>query len=284
MKPFLGVDLTQNKKNDQINGEEFIIQKPSPALAQSLESALGRSGDMIEKSKLPLILRIIQYLCYFAAIVTVLGILRSDVPISEGYKNAPYIYWAAVICGVIAAVLALLGKIKANRVFGKEESQHTVSNLEGVADAIYTEMKIPEQARDVDVLSFFYKVKGDQIKTCEKGVQIAQYLNPELKVYADAKNLYLADLNQKYAIPQASILGIRTVNKHIRIESWNKSTPMNKGIYKQYKLTEDKYGCVHCKCYHIIEVDHNGQRFGIYIPCYELPVFEALTGKKAQPI
>ena len=36
MKPFLGIDLTQNKKNSEINGEEFLAAKPSPALAQTL--------------------------------------------------------------------------------------------------------------------------------------------------------------------------------------------------------------------------------------------------------
>ena len=29
MKPFLGIDLTTNKKNEQMNGEEFVVAKPA---------------------------------------------------------------------------------------------------------------------------------------------------------------------------------------------------------------------------------------------------------------
>jgi len=37
MKPFLGIDLTTNKKNDQLNGNDFLAAKPSLALSQALE-------------------------------------------------------------------------------------------------------------------------------------------------------------------------------------------------------------------------------------------------------
>ena len=40
MKPFLGVDLTTDKKNEQVNGNEFLVAKPSNTLVQSFE----RSG------------------------------------------------------------------------------------------------------------------------------------------------------------------------------------------------------------------------------------------------
>ena len=34
--------------------------------------------------------------------------------------------------------------------------------------------------------------------------------------------------------------------------------------------------------YYILEVVHNTETYGIYIPCYELPVFEELTGLRAE--
>ena len=37
MKPFLGIDLTTDKKNEQFNGTEFLVMKPSSAMAQSFE-------------------------------------------------------------------------------------------------------------------------------------------------------------------------------------------------------------------------------------------------------
>ena len=75
---------------------------------------------------------------------------------------------------------------------------------------------------------------------------------------------------------------IQIVKKHIRVAGWNKETPPNKGIYKQYKLTVDQYGCVHSKTYGILELERNGQSYGLYIPCYELPRIEKLTGLTAK--
>ena len=36
MKPFLGIDITTNRKNERLNGNEFLILKPSEILSQTL--------------------------------------------------------------------------------------------------------------------------------------------------------------------------------------------------------------------------------------------------------
>lgn len=60
MKPFLGIDLTENKHNETVNGEEFAIAHTAPALAASLEQASATADNKIEESKLPLPLRVGQ--------------------------------------------------------------------------------------------------------------------------------------------------------------------------------------------------------------------------------
>ena len=42
MKPFLGIDVTTDKNNELFNGEEFLIQTPSAALASALDSSSER--------------------------------------------------------------------------------------------------------------------------------------------------------------------------------------------------------------------------------------------------
>ena len=37
MKPFMGLDLTENNKNTRRNGEKFLIQKASPTTLEKLE-------------------------------------------------------------------------------------------------------------------------------------------------------------------------------------------------------------------------------------------------------
>ena len=72
-----------------------------------------------------------------------------------------------------------------------------------------------------------------------------------------------------------------TVIFDANILGWNKEIGINEGIYKQYKLTTDKFGLICCKRYHVTEIIHNGEIYVIYIPDYELPQIEQLTGLKA---
>ncbi len=283
MKPFLGVDLTDNKKNEQYHGYEFLVQAVPDALSRSLDASTERAEENLERSKIPLFFRILQYICALAALILAGGILDADVSIAEGYRNAPWLFWATGICAVVWLVLWLWGCKKSNTVLGDDESAQSASHLESTSRAIYSELEVPADAPDVDVLMFFYKRKNGDIKVVEKGLQICSYLNPEFKIFADGEYLYLANLEGKFAFPLSAITAIRTVKKHIRIMQWNKEVQCNKDIYKPYRLTTDNMDCVHCKCYHIVEIQYNGETYGIYIPSYELPVFERLTGIKAQP-
>lgn len=284
MKPFLGIDLTLDKKNEQPNGEAFLVASPSAAMAQSFENSMDKAEQTVESAKLPLVLRIIQTICFCVGMIFALGLVRAlgEVTIVEAYRNAPWVVWITGVCLSIWGILKIISKIKEKSVMGTEESTRAISHLEGVSNAVYAELAVPDTAKAVDILFFYYKNRDGQIKVLEKGLQITQYFNPEFRIFKDEENLYLANLEGKYAFPLSALKTIHTVKKHIRILSWNKDEQLNKGIYKQYKLTTDNYGCVHAKCYHILEVDHSGESFGIYFPCYELPIFAELTGLTPQ--
>lgn len=284
MKPFLGIDLTTDKKNEEPNGASFLVAQPSSAMTRAFENSSKKAEDTIERAKLPLALRIVQWVCGAIGLLVAVGILKGlgNVTVVEAYQNASWLFWLGGSCLLVWSILKLISMQKEKAVLGTEESTHALSGLDSVRDSIYSELSVPANAREVDILSFFYKVKGEEIKVCEKGMQIASYFNPVYKVFADSENLYIANLEGKYAIPLSSVKAIRTVRKHIRIAGWNKDDNFNKGFYKQFKLTGDNYGCIHCKYYHILEIDDHGDPWGVYFPCYELPVFEILTGLKAQ--
>ncbi|MBQ7106855.1 MAG: hypothetical protein IJN93_05005 [Clostridia bacterium] len=286
MKPFLGIDLTTNKKNEQMNGEEFVVAKPDLSLTQSLESFSENVEETIEKSKLPLPIRIGHWICGAVGVIVAIGILKAlggedGVSFSEAYKNASWLFWLGSACLVAWALLKLISVRKEKNVLETEESSQAFNNLDKTCEAILSDLKVPQDSKEIDILSFFYKVKNNDIKVCEKGMQIAPYINPIFHIFADSENLYLANLEGKYAIPLSTVKVIRTIKKTIRIMEWNKDEEFNKGIYKQYKLSEDNYGCIICKRYHILEFQHNNDLWGIYIPCYELPVIEEITGLKA---
>lgn len=286
MKPFLGIDLTTNQKNEQMNGGEFVVAKPNLSLTRSLESTSENVDETIEKSKLPLPIRIGHWICGAVGVLIAIGIIKAlggedGGTLSEAYQNASWLFWLGGACLVVWALLKLVSMRKEKNVLETEESSQAFNNLDKTCEAILADLKVPQDSREIDILFFFYKVKNDSIKVCEKGLQIAPYINPIFHIFTDSENLYLANLEGKYAIPLSQIEAIKSIKKTIRITEWNKDEAFNKGIYKQYKLSEDNYGCIICKGYHILEFEHENELWGIYFPCYELPLIEELTGLKA---
>lgn len=286
MKPFLAIDLSENKNNENTNGGEFLIARPSGAASRNFENSLKQAEETVEKSKLPLPLRAAQTICGTAALIIALaaarGLFETDgISLSQAYENAPWLFWLFGVCLAIWAVLMFFGMKKSKSVLQAEESEYVFKNFEGSCEAVFSELSVPPDAKDVDILSFFYKVRDGKIKVYEKALQAAPYDNRNFKIFADSDNFYLAGIEGKYAFALSAAVSIITVKKRAVMMSWNKDEAYNKGIYKQYKLVEDNLGRVSGKNYHILELNSGGERWGIYFPCYELPVFEEITGFKA---
>ena len=286
MKPIWCINLTNNRKNEEMNGREFLAVAPSLALSQTLDKTTEQAEATETKAKLPLAFRLVRDGFGVLAAIWVISTLKSlrTVSLTEGYHNAPWLFWIGGACLAIYGLLKLISMQREKAVLSTEESERTFANLESVAKSVYAELGVPDNAKEVDVFSFYYKEKDGKIKVCEKGLQMAPYLNPVFSAFSDGTTLYLANLEGKFAFPLTDCVAIHSIKKHIRVASWNKSINPNKGIYKPYKLTTDQYGCVHCQYYHILEVRRNGETWGLYFPNYELPTFEALTGLKALPL
>ena len=126
----------------------------------------------------------------------------------------------------------------------------------------------------VDVSFLKYNANIIEIETIEE-------LQKQIKHIINSKKFYFANIEGKYEFYRDDIKGIRTVGKRYSMNDWNKEYPYDDERYKKYKLTLDRYGVIYGKNYHIPEVESNGQLWGIYFPSYELPLFEALSGMKA---
>lgn len=286
MKPFLCVNVTDNKKNEKYNGEEFLVTETSEDLSEALDKSTEKVVDTIEQSKLPLFIRIAQWIFGVAGVGLSAGLLEAfteedGVTIAQTYENAGWIFWLAGASLVIWGILAIWANSKSQKIMESPESNYTLSTLDKISEQILDELDVPSEAPWVDVLGFRYKVKNGVPKPVE-GVDLTPYNNFTFKIFSDLSKLYLANMDGKYEFPVSSIRAIRNVKKHIAICGWNKETPFNKGEYKQYKLYADQYDCIHLKTYHILEIEHQGEVWGIYFPNYELPVFEKLTGFVAE--
>ncbi len=281
MKPFLATDLTEDKQNTQKDGLEFLVQRPSAALTQSLETAAQKAMDTVHLSKLPGILRAGQWLMGAAAFLIIVGIVKSLIngtSLSEAFDNAPFLFWIAGGCLIGWLILFLLSARRSKRVLEQEESTLAFSNLDNIVNSIWGDLGVPATAPEIDILSFCYKNKEEEIKPVTSGLENSPYHNEAFRVFADGQMLYIADVRAKFAIPRSALRRIRRIDKRIAAIGWNKEEGINTGRYKEYKLRQDQYNCVYSKPYYILEFTHRGQDWGIYFPSYELPILQGLTG------
>ncbi|MFR6157082.1 MAG: hypothetical protein ACLUI7_07840, partial [Coprococcus sp.] len=205
MKPFLGIDITTNRKNERLNGNEFLILKPSEILSQTLAKTTKQKDVIIQKSKMPLLLRIIKSICLFLAFICVSALLRARVFLAEAYHNAPWVFWLLPICVILFVLLTICEKVKSHHVLDTDENQHALATHDRVMKDILAELAVPDNAKNVDVLSCYYTERNGKIKAIEKGLQVHQFSNLIFKAYRDNENLYLTNCNGKYAFPLSSL-------------------------------------------------------------------------------
>ena len=282
MKPIFCIDVTENKDNEAINGEEFVTGRVSKERSDKMEDALDRALETEEKAKLPLPYRIVQWLCGIAGAICAVAIIKAlpDVGIATAYQNAPAVFYIGGICIALWLILFLMSKKKEKEVLDDTTVRNAEEELNANSKAIYDELGVPEGAESADILVFSYKNKGEELKVKSNG--FFEYMNLDAKVYIQNDCLCITDLETVHALPLSSLTGIRTVKKRISVPSWNKDVDYNKGEYKQYKMTQNDAGFVFFKPYHILTLMHEGEEYGIYFPCYELSLFEKLTGLAAQ--
>lgn len=282
MKPFLGIDITTDNKNTKTNGDELIVAKPSLAMSQNLENATEKASVVIKKSSLPLPIFIIQWVCGGLALLIAFSSAGAVATISESYKNAPYLYWIAGACAVVWLVLLIVGKVKSKKTLSIDENQHTISTFTGTVESVFYELGVPSDAKEIDLLSFYYKEKDGEVDICEKFMQLSNFFNKVYRLHKDSENVYFTNTEAKYAIPLSSVTGLKVIKKKARVNEWHKQEKYDEGVYKQFKLAADQFYCVHCHSYCILEADCNGTVWGFYFPSYEQPVIEELIGIKGE--
>ena len=198
------------------------------------------------------------------------------------FKNIPGIFIAGIVCGVAWVVLQVLSKSKETKVLKEENAEERAEELRQDTKLIYEELSVPDIARSVDIIMFRYKTKNDNIVPCVLGLQTTAYMCLDAKIFASDEGLHIADISSVYTFKKGEIKAIRTVKKRISIANWNKDEDPRNGEFKPYKMTVNNYGDVFFKPYHILEIEHDGQLYGIYFPPYELSIFERLTGIAAE--
>ena len=280
MKYFFGIDTTDKTKESRMDGVTFISRRLPQSQQRALDDLRDKLAVMEKKARLPLALSILKTVGMLLAMLIFVSLLRSlgKVTFSQAYENAPWVFWSGGIGAAVWAVLALVDYLMGKRVKGTEEYQYIVGQVERILASTYDLLGVPQSAIPVDVLSMQYSCKDGKMKRAT--MRMTDYINLEMKVFADEEALYLADVETVYAVARTDLAVIRKVNKRVSIPGWNKPVAYNKGMFKEYKLTANKYGHIFMKPYYQLVIRRDGQEYALEFPPYELPTFQKLTGQQ----
>ena len=280
MKPFYGIDRTTLKKNTFHEGDCFIAATVSDMTRQSYERALQSAAKELEATKLNPLLRGLKTVCSWITLFGFLSTIRAlrNVTIAEAFENAPFIFWLMGGCGVVWLVLTYLTNRKAKNVMAGEGFGQSTRRLEGEIDRVFRELQVPEDAKQVDVVQLTYRWKNGTVKISTTGSETTPYTNVSLRVFRREDVLCLADLENRYELPISAMRRLKLVKKPLVIQGWNKEEKLNDPFYKPYKLTMDNYERVHTRSYGLLELNHDGVDWALWLPPYELNYISALTG------
>ena len=160
MKPFIGIDITENKKNDEINGKEFVAQETSKALYEAYDKATDEVGVFHKKATMPVWFRIMHKLIGVGALIVSTSIVKIVLN-NDGIetfikvvKEMPWFILVGVACWAVFGCMTLIGRKKIKEIAESDEFNHSQSKAETLSNSIYAELGVPPQAPFVDILSF----------------------------------------------------------------------------------------------------------------------------------
>ncbi|MBQ9703028.1 MAG: hypothetical protein IJV68_00615 [Clostridia bacterium] len=284
MKPIFGIDITLDKNNENINCDRFISKSISGETKQGFEEKTEGFNDTVKKSQLPGWIQIVKYILGLYAIIVAVGVLRAltSVNIQQAFSNAPVLIISGIVCAALWLGLHLYSKKKEKDVFEEMDAEEQVASIEEDVNKIYEELGVPQNAAAVDILLFKYKEKDGKIIPKTVGMQTCEFFNMEVKIFVRDGKLHLADVENLYSFDMSKLKSIETINKSTSLLSWNKEIGYDEERYKKHKISVNNLGNIIIKPYHILALEHNGEEWGLYFPCYELEIFEILTGLKAE--
>ena len=279
MKPLFCIDVTENKHNEAYNGACFAAAKPSEENLAALEKMRNNLDDTVQKSQLPVWLTVLKYITGIAGGIILGSTLSAaaEIGFATAYQNASWLILLGGASLVIFLALFLLGRRLEKTVSEDDATQQLLRSADTLAECVNEELEVPHDAATTDVLFFRYKVKDGEIHPKTD----LPYINTEFRVFLRNGSLCLSDSETRYDLPMQAFSAIRTVKKRISLLQWNKEESIKSPRYKPYKMTEANLGWVLCRSYHVLEFEHDGEPYGLYFPCYELPLFEQLTGLRA---
>ena len=286
MKVLFGTDITKDKKNTAVDGDEFILRSLPEAVTEKrnkeFEKEIDMAGSMAKRFR---IIQAIGSILLFFGLLGIVEILEDEAGMSLSLMReaiSQNILWFSVLfvaflLGVLILVICEAKRKKKITEYEKDDEIKDCEDKKYIQQAL-SYLGVPKSAKNVDVICPNYVIRNGE--PVLKTLKVFGSLNAELKLFSDESAVYIADAENLYFIGFTDIEKISKYNGKLTLMFWNKKTAHNKGKYQPYhirKRDEFKYTV---QTYYSLDINREGETYKMYFPPYELDVIERLTGVK----
>jgi len=287
MKPIFAVNV-DDKKNTTDNSGAFRTATVSDELTERYEVACDRelgtaNTELDESLRRRYRTRTTRTLILAAVLSGILLFFELVVNHLIGGKTIEPILLILPTAYVLALIAYLLVRLLRSKkptekptpapVAETEEAPESIADVERL---IYEAFGAPADAARIDILYFDYKSSPNGEPAIRKKGKTVEFINMDMRIFRDGDSLCLADLDARYDFPISSVRGIRRERGAFSLLFWNKSTPCDSGEYRLFGMTKNNYDNVLFGTLHILELEVDGETYGIYFPAYELDAVKAL--------
>ena len=274
--------------NNTIYGETGLEEFDGACfISRSLEvEAKVEDEPKLNPPKLPLPLSILQYVLVIMFALSLGLWLYSGKTMAEMIESSLY---AVIMMSVGLVGFIVISVIEAlqSKKFANANGIKTLSELEEYEDIhefneeaeeaeekrVKEELGIPEDAKDMDFLSFFYREGEDG----PFPIKPFDFMTLEMFAFADEKSLNIADYNDVYSISKSSIKEIEKIEKETTLLGWSKDESFDSPEYAEYEIKENEDGFIVIPYYYSVKIEGE-EEFELLIPPYEVEEFRRLSG------
>ena len=285
MKPFLGTEKKPNKEPSLPNGQALLASSIEQSDWSRYEKQAKNLTASLHKGIFSPTVYYVLHFFFFVGAWRFGARFFRHVEL-DGFSSAvvrqPLLFSACILFILLALGLFFYTGKRLHKNLEKPTTQSDLAEVLRSEEEIRRELGIPEDYDTVDVLLFPYKKPADNEPDPEPK---SPCLNYSMALFKDETNLYLADMQQKFAFPLKSLTRIRTINRSISLEKWNKPEAFSESKTARINNLKVTFsGKIKIPHYHILEAEIDGEIYGIYFPNYECPTFETVTRIPARKI
>ena len=280
MKYVFGINVTDDANNERLDGEPLIEKEADSEQISllteltELEQKINSYAPKPDRSK-PFG-KIAGLWAVVVAVLTVVGLTKGNAGIGD-----PTVIFGIILSvglGLVFVYNVLIKKPAEPPKVPEEDTTRYKKMTEEAEENSKKLFSVPDDAADMDVLSFMYTEKDGKFKVFSRfGISI--YINNPKKVFVRDGKLYLADLTTLFALPLDTLGEPKLIDKSINLPWWNKPNPYNSVKYASYKIRPNNIGTLSVKTYYEFPLSSDGVDYTLCIPPYELDTFNGIIGK-----